>query len=62
MTGFSFRRLLAVLQKESIQMRRDPATIALTMALPLLQLFLFGYALNASNLAGFLNESCEHSS
>ncbi|MBV8574496.1 MAG: ABC transporter permease [Acetobacteraceae bacterium] len=48
MTGFSFRRLLAVLRKEATQMRRDRATVALTVALPLMQLFLFGYALNAN--------------
>ena len=48
MTGFSFRRFLAVLRKEWIQMRRDPTTIALTVAVPLLQLFLFGYAINAN--------------
>jgi len=48
MTGFSFRRFLAMLRKEWIQMRRDPTTIALTVAVPLLQLFLFGYAINAN--------------
>ena len=48
MTGFSFRRFLAVLRKEWIQMRRDPTTIALTVAVPLMQLFLFGYAINAN--------------
>ena len=48
MTGFSFRRLLAVLRKEATQMRRDRATVALTVGLPLMQLFLFGYALNAN--------------
>ncbi len=48
MTGFSFARLLAVLRKEWTQMRRDRATVGLTVALPLLQLFLFGYALNAN--------------
>jgi ABC-2 type transport system permease protein len=48
MTRFSFARFLAVLRKEWLQMRRDPATIGLTVALPLLQLFLFGYAINAN--------------
>jgi ABC-2 type transport system permease protein len=45
---FSFARFIAVLGKEWTQMRRDRATIALTVALPLIQLFLFGYALNAN--------------
>ncbi|HEY6434413.1 MAG TPA: ABC transporter permease [Acetobacteraceae bacterium] len=48
MSGFSFARMLAVLRKEWTQMRRDRATVALTVALPLIQLFLFGYALNAN--------------
>lgn len=48
MKGFSFARFMAVLHKESLQMRRDPAVIALTIVLPLLQLFLFGYAINAN--------------
>ncbi len=48
MTGFSFRRFLAVLWKETLQMRRDPATIALVVTIPLIQLFLFGYALNSN--------------
>jgi ABC-2 type transport system permease protein len=48
MTGFSFARLAAMLRKEWLQMRRDPTTIRLTILLPLIQLFLFGYAINAN--------------
>jgi ABC-type multidrug transport system permease subunit len=48
MSGFSFARLLAMLRKEWLQMRRDRATVGLTVALPLIQLFLFGYAINAN--------------
>jgi ABC-type multidrug transport system permease subunit len=48
MSGFSFARLLAMLRKESLQMRRDRATVGLTVMLPLVQLFLFGYAINAN--------------
>lgn len=48
MSGFSFARLLAMLQKEWLQMRRDRATVGLTVMLPLIQLFLFGYAINAN--------------
>ncbi|GGE98813.1 mannose-1-phosphate guanyltransferase [Aliidongia dinghuensis] len=47
MTGFSWRRFLAVLRKEWIQVRRDPMTLRLIIALPVMQLFLFGYAINA---------------
>jgi len=32
---------LAVLRKEWVQMRRDRATVGLTVMLPLIQLFLF---------------------
>ena len=48
MNRFSFARLLAVLRKEAVQMRRDRATVGLTVMLPLIQLFLFGYAINAN--------------
>jgi ABC-2 type transport system permease protein len=48
MSGFSFARLYAILVKESLQMRRDRGTVGLTVMLPLIQLFLFGYAINAN--------------
>ena len=47
MNGFSWRRFLAVLRKEWIQVRRDPLTLQMIIALPIMQLFLFGYAINA---------------
>ena len=47
MTGFSFKRFLAVLRKEFVQVRRDPFTLQMIVALPVMQLFLFGYAINA---------------
>ncbi len=46
MNGFSFRRFLAVLGKEWIQVRRDPFTLRMIILLPVMQLFLFGYAIN----------------
>ncbi len=48
MSGFSLARLAAMLKKEWLQMRRDPTTIRLTILLPLIQLFLFGFAINAN--------------
>jgi ABC-2 type transport system permease protein len=45
-SGFSFSRFLAVLVKEFIQMRRDRVTFAMMVALPIVQLLLFGYAIN----------------
>jgi ABC-2 type transport system permease protein len=43
---FSLARLRALLAKEFIQMRRDRITFAMMLAVPLLQLVLFGYAIN----------------
>jgi ABC-type multidrug transport system permease subunit len=48
MTNFSFARFMAMLRKEWLQMQRDPFTIGLVVMLPLLQLFLFGFAINAN--------------
>ncbi len=44
---FSFRRFRAIVGKEFIQMRRDRLTFAMMIGLPLLQLVLFGYAINS---------------
>ena len=46
MNGFSLRRFMAVLRKEFIQVRRDPITLRMIIVLPVMQLFLFGYAIN----------------
>jgi ABC-2 type transport system permease protein len=43
---FSLRRLGALLAKESIQMRRDRVTFAMMLGVPLMQLVLFGFAIN----------------
>jgi ABC-2 type transport system permease protein len=43
---FSFSRLAAVLVKELIQMRRDRVTFAMMLGVPIMQLLLFGYAIN----------------
>jgi ABC-2 type transport system permease protein len=45
-TLFSFARLGALLLKEFIQMRRDRITFAMMLGVPLMQLVLFGYAIN----------------
>ena len=47
MTGwFSLGRLLTLLRKEVIQMRRDRITFAMMLGVPLMQLMLFGFAIN----------------
>ncbi|WP_322865712.1 ABC transporter permease [Aquicoccus sp. G2-2] len=43
---FSLTRLWTMLIKEAIQMRRDRVTFAMMLGLPLMQLVLFGYAIN----------------
>ena len=45
-TLFSFRRLMAIITKEAIQMRRDRITFAMMLVVPLMQLLLFGFAIN----------------
>lgn len=43
---FSLRRALAVLVKEFIQLKRDTVTLRMIVAIPVMQILLFGYALN----------------
>lgn len=47
MLGFSVPRFLAVLVKEFIQMRRDRVTFAMMIGVPIMQLLIFGYAINS---------------
>src|SRR5881398_2302016 len=44
---FSAQRFLAILLKEFVQMRRDRLTFAMMIGVPIMQLVLFGYAINA---------------
>ena len=44
---FSFHRLRGIIVKEFTQMRRDRLTFAMMLGIPLIQLTLFGYAINA---------------
>jgi len=47
MSGFSFARFWAILTKEFVQMRRDRLTFAMMIGVPILQLVLFGFAINS---------------
>ncbi len=47
MNAFSFARLIALLRKESIQILRDTMTLRIIIMIPIMQLFLFGYAINS---------------
>ncbi len=44
----SLRRIFAILSKEMTQLRRDKMTIRMVVMIPLIQLLLFGYAINTN--------------
>jgi ABC-2 type transport system permease protein len=46
MKAFSFERIFAILMKEFTQMRRDRLTLGMIVGVPVMQLFLFGFAIN----------------
>src|SRR3977135_3753219 len=41
-------RIWSIVFKEFIQIRRDPRTLAIVLVMPLMQLILFGYAINTT--------------
>src|SRR5437879_10730868 len=41
-------RVWSIVAKEFIQIRRDPRTLAIVLVMPLMQLILFGYAINTT--------------
>lgn len=45
-TSLSFARFWAIVIKEFVQMRRDRVTFGMIIAIPVVQLMLFGYAIN----------------
>src|SRR4029453_4867118 len=45
--GFSPARFWAIVVKEFVQMRRDRLTFGMMVGIPLLQLVIFGFAINA---------------
>lgn len=45
---FSFKRFMCVVIKEFIQMRRDRMTFAMMIGIPVIQLIIFGYAINSN--------------
>lgn len=48
MMSMRFSALIAIIIKEFIEMRRDRATFLMILAIPLMQLILFGYAINTN--------------
>ncbi len=47
MNGFSFSRWLGILIKEFIQLKRDRLTFGMIIGVPIMQLMLFGFAINS---------------
>ena len=47
MSRFAFHRFWAIVLKEFIQMKRDRVTFAMMIGIPLMQLMLFGFAINS---------------
>ncbi|WP_035099868.1 ABC transporter permease [Aneurinibacillus terranovensis] len=45
-TRFSYSRFKAIVKKEFLQIRKDRASLAIAVAMPILLLLLFGYAVN----------------
>ena len=48
LNGFSFARWWSIVRKEFLQLRRDHITFAMMIGVPLLQMVLFGYAINGN--------------
>ena len=46
--AFNFHRFFAIVLKEFIQMRRDRLTFGMMIGIPMIQLILFGYAINSN--------------
>src|ERR1017187_8150894 len=46
--AFNLERFWAIVVKEFIQMRRDRLTFGMMAGIPMLQLILFGYAINSN--------------
>ncbi len=46
--GFSWQRLVSVARKESLHIIRDPATLFFALFIPVLELFMLGYAIDTN--------------
>jgi len=47
-TGFSFQRLYSIARKESLHILRDPGTLFFALFIPVLELFMLGYAIDTN--------------
>ena len=48
MNGYSWQRLLSIGSKEALHVARDPQTLFFTLFIPLLELFLLGFAIDTN--------------
>ena len=48
MSKISFSRIMTIVKKEFIQMRRDKLTLAMMIGIPIVQLIIFGFAINSN--------------
>ena len=48
MQPFSINRMFAILRKEFFQMKRDPVSVGMMFIVPIIQLILFGFAINTN--------------
>jgi ABC-2 type transport system permease protein len=48
MFGGSFQRIFSVARKETVHIRRDPVTFFFALALPLVEMFMLGYAIDTN--------------
>ena len=48
MSKISFSRIAAIVKKEFIQMKRDKPTLAMMVGIPIVQLIIFGFAINSN--------------
>src|SRR3989338_8556918 len=46
--AFSFQRMIEILRKEFFQMKRDTVSVGMILIIPLIQLTLFGFAINTN--------------
>src|SRR5262245_64396570 len=47
-SAFSFQRLGSVAKKELLHILRDPATLFFTLVIPIVELFMLGYAIDTN--------------
>src|SRR5271166_2031301 len=47
-THFSFQRLVSVARKESLHILRDPGTLFFALFIPVIELFMLGYAIDTN--------------